>query len=186
MPGAPDSKNNAVKNKSNRHIESDASPALSFFFIVLIHLLMEPKPGTYVLILQNHSCAEIEVGRLGKLTFLPGYYIYIGSAHGPGGVKARVSRHCRRSKPKHWHIDYLNKTMRPVHAWISYDPTRLEHRWAHIVSKMPDTSPVNGFGSSDCKCPAHLFHTTARPDFDAFKQAVGNKAGVIRIVRRLG
>jgi len=44
-----------------------------------------------------------------KLDLLPGYYIYIGSAFGPGGVRARMLRHLRADKPKHWHIDYLRE-----------------------------------------------------------------------------
>jgi Uri superfamily endonuclease len=64
--------------------------------------------------------------------------------------------------------------MRPVCAWICYDHKHLEHRWARIVSEMPEVSPIKRFGSSDCRCLTHLFHTTAMPDFDAFKQAVGD------------
>jgi Uri superfamily endonuclease len=135
---------------------------------------MKPLPGTYALILQNHSSAEIEVGRLGKMTFCPGHYIYIGSARGPGGLRARVSRHCRKSKPKRWHIDYLSNIMRPVCAWISYDQKHLEHCWARIVSEMPGVLPIKRFGSSDCKCPTHLFHTTALPDLSAFKRTAGD------------
>ncbi len=126
------------------------------------------------MILHASSRAEIQVGRIGKVIFSPGHYVYIGSARGPGGVRARLSRHCRKSKPRRWHIDYLGNIMHPVCAWISYDPKHLEHDWARIVSKMPGTSPVNRFGSSDCKCPTHLFHTHATPDFKAFKRTAGD------------
>ncbi len=173
MDGAPDITTKAIKNESNRHIETGASLALSFLFIVIIYLKMEPQPGTYALILQNHSCAKIEVGRSGEMTFSPGHYIYVGSARGPGGVRARVSRHCRKSKPKRWHIDYISKIMHPVCAWFRYDSKHLEHRWARIVSQMPGTSPIERFGSSDCKCLTHLFYTPAMPDFDVFKKAAG-------------
>jgi Uri superfamily endonuclease len=142
---------------------------------MIIHLLMKPHPGTYALILENHSCAKIDVGRLGKMMFSPGHYIYVGSARGPGGVKARVSRHCRRSKPRRWHIDYLSKIMRPVCAWIRYDQKHLEHRWARIVSEMPGVSPVKRFGSSDCRCLSHLFYTCETPHFKTFKQATGDE-----------
>jgi Uri superfamily endonuclease len=135
---------------------------------------MKPHPGTYALILQNRSCAKIDVGRLGKMTFSPGYYIYVGSARGPGGVKARVSRHCRKLKPRRWHIDYLSKIMRPICAWIRYDQKHLEHRWARIFSEMPEVLPIKRFGSSDCTCQTHLFHTTAIPDFSAFKRTAGD------------
>lgn len=63
--------------------------------------------------------------------------------------------------------------MHPVCVWIRYDPKQLEHRWARIVSQMPGTSPVKRFGSSDCNCQTHLFHTTTQPDFDLFNKAAG-------------
>jgi Uri superfamily endonuclease len=65
--------------------------------------------GTYALILRSHSKATTQVGRWGRINLETGYYIYIGSAFGPGGVRARVSRHFRKEKRKHWHIDYLRK-----------------------------------------------------------------------------
>ncbi|MFQ5579314.1 MAG: DUF123 domain-containing protein [Nitrospiria bacterium] len=54
---------------------------------------MKSEPGTYALILQSRSEARGQVGRLGQINLKPGYYIYVGSAFGPGGVQARVSRH---------------------------------------------------------------------------------------------
>src|SRR5690606_27361384 len=36
-----------------------------------------------------------------------GQYIYAGSAHGPGGIDARLRRHFRREKTLHWHVDRL-------------------------------------------------------------------------------
>jgi Uri superfamily endonuclease len=140
---------------------------------VIINLLVKPLPGTYALILQNHCRVELKVGRLGKICFVPGHYIYVGSARGPGGIRARVSRHCRTSKPIRWHIDYLSTIMRPVCAWIHYDSKHLEHRWARIVSKMRDIAAIKGFGSSDCNCPTHMFYSAAMPDFDGFNRLAG-------------
>jgi Uri superfamily endonuclease len=45
-----------------------------------------------------------------SVSLVPGRYIYAGSAYGPGGLKARVSRHMRRAKRSQWHIDQLTKT----------------------------------------------------------------------------
>jgi hypothetical protein len=50
---------------------------------------------------------EIRVGRLGKLGFDTGIYAYVGSALGPGGVAARLSRHIAGARKDRWHIDYL-------------------------------------------------------------------------------
>lgn len=49
--------------------------------------------GTYVLVIRLREPQEISVGRLGVFPFHHGYYVYIGSAFGPGGLKARIRRH---------------------------------------------------------------------------------------------
>ena len=64
-------------------------------------------PGTYALVLSASACQKFAVGRLGTLTVEPGFYLYVGSAFGPGGLAARVGRHCRREKTCRWHVDYL-------------------------------------------------------------------------------
>jgi Uri superfamily endonuclease len=110
---------------------------------------------------------------LGRLALQPGHYIYIGSAFGPGGVSARVLRHCRKAKSKHWHIDYLRGFVRPILAWYTYDPVHLEHRWAQALGRVAGMTPIGGFGCSDCRCPAHLFHTAMPPDEIRFARAVG-------------
>jgi Uri superfamily endonuclease len=114
-----------------------------------------------------------QIGRWGRLNINPGYYIYVGSAFGPGGVKARVLRHCRKTKPKHWHIDFLREHLEPLFAWYSYELTNLEHRWAQALFEMAAASPVKGFGSTDCKCHAHLFVFSTKPTTACFTNAVG-------------
>jgi Uri superfamily endonuclease len=89
---------------------------------------VKSEPGTYALILQSYSTGKVQIGRLGQIEPVPGYYIYVGSAFGPDGVMARVSRHWRMDKPKHWHIDYLREFVTPLFAWVSYEPVRLEHQ----------------------------------------------------------
>jgi len=65
------------------------------------------RPGTYALLLYSASDAEIRVGRLGHMRLQSGFYVYVGSALGPGGVRARVRHHLLDSPRPHWHIDYL-------------------------------------------------------------------------------
>jgi Uri superfamily endonuclease len=91
---------------------------------------MKSKPGTYALVLRSLKSTSTQIGRRGGLRIVPGYYIYVGSAFGPGGVQARITRHCRKTKSKHWHIDYLREHVNPVFAWYSNEPIHLEHRWA--------------------------------------------------------
>ncbi len=68
--------------------------------------------GTYVLILHAGSpAARVAIGRFGVLAVQPGYYVYVGSAFGPGGLKARLAHHAGPAKSPHWHIDYLRAAL---------------------------------------------------------------------------
>ncbi len=112
-------------------------------------------PGTYVLIVHVDQLLALAVGRLGTHTLPGGYYAYVGSAHGPGGLRARLLRHLRAEKPRHWHIDYLTAAAPVTAIWLRESPQRLECAWAReIIAR--GTVPVPRFGSSDCSCPAHL------------------------------
>lgn len=107
---------------------------------------------------------SIQVGRLGQLRLAPGIYLYVGSALGPGGVRARVDRHLRVSKRLHWHIDYLLPAARPSLLFFVYSEQRLEHRWAGQLCKQLQVEiPLAGFGASDCACPAHLIFFAQMP-----------------------
>lgn len=134
---------------------------------------MEKGAGTYALLLACEQARRINIGRLGPLTLQPGCYVYVGSAFGPGGVAARVRRHCRRTKPRHWHIDYLRAHAAVVEIWYSLDPARREHDWAAILACLAGaTEPLPGFGACDCRCTTHLFHFNATPRLARFRNAV--------------
>ncbi|MBN1366098.1 MAG: GIY-YIG nuclease family protein [Syntrophaceae bacterium] len=135
---------------------------------------MKSKPGTYALVLRSLKNTSTQIGRRGRLRIVPGYYIYVGSAFGSGGVQARISRHCRKTKSKHWHIDYLLEEVDPIFAWYSNEPTNLEHRWARILSEMEEISPVKGFGCTDCKCLSHLFVMKKKPSLARFTRAINS------------
>lgn len=134
---------------------------------------MKPEPGTYALLLRSRSNKKIMVGRLGQINLELGYYIYVGSAFGPGGVKARVSRHMRRKETRHWHIDYAREFMEPYAVWYSHDNNHLEHIWAQKLEEINSMSSVIGFGCSECKCTSHFFHTTIKPDFAMLRDTLG-------------
>jgi Uri superfamily endonuclease len=86
--------------------------------------------------------------------FIPGRYLYCGSARGPGGLGARLRRHMRRSKAVRWHVDRLTETGVVLGAWIFRDGDECE--LAAALSSLP--TPIAGFGSTDCaRCRAHLF-----------------------------
>lgn len=135
---------------------------------------MESGPGTYILTLRNHAIANVQIGRLGLLSLPPGYYLYVGSAFGPGGVRARILRHCRQAKRKHWHIDYVSEIMQPVGAWLSHQNEPREHDWAQALYKITNLSAIRGFGCSDCRCYSHLFYSGTAPDISSFSVSVGS------------
>ena len=86
--------------------------------------------GTYCLVLNLQKSQEILVGKLGNFYFEKGYYVYVGSAFGPGGIKARVKRHLKRVKPFHWHIDYFRRKAKVESVMAKEGNIRLEHAWA--------------------------------------------------------
>lgn len=129
------------------------------------------KTGSYALLLQSAARREICVGRAGTLVLMPGFYVYVGSAFGPGGVAARTGHHLRVTSRPHWHIDYLRRETVPVELWWSFDPLAREHHWAEVLQSSPGTSmPLPGFGASDCNCPAHLYFSSTRPAFRRFSR----------------
>ena len=133
----------------------------------------EPTSGTYALVLQATAGESMQIGRLGKLELRPGFYVYVGSAFGPGGVRARLRHHLKQAARPHWHIDYLRPTTRLVEIWYSHDEAVHEHAWAAGIRRMRSAStPLPGFGSSDCRCPSHLSFHARRPSTRSLRRAL--------------
>ena len=105
----------------------------------------------------------------------------MGSALGPGGLRARLGRHMQKDNFScHWHIDYLKsyaetsslcylmKSPSSIHLDFSQaqDKSALEQKpveciWSQTLSALPYAIiPAPGFGASDCHsgCRAHLIH----------------------------
>lgn len=124
-----------------------------------------PKAGgAYILLLRVQEDQACEIGRLGEFAIPAGYYAYVGSALGPGGLAARVGRHLRAGKRMHWHIDYLLAMATVEEVWAAASERRLECEWARRLLETPAVHVVvPRFGASDCTCPAHLIHWEALP-----------------------
>lgn len=122
------------------------------------------QPGIYILLLYGRP-ADIRIGSRGTIAFPEGFYAYVGSALGSGGL-ARLSRHIRLSRERNrdprWHIDYLllDDRFTLIRAYCIYTSSRLECSLAQGLF-LPD---VAGFGSSDCSCHSHLFYSVSDPD----------------------
>ncbi len=115
-------------------------------------------PGTYVLVFGLPHALTVTAGRLGPVTIPPGSALYVGSAHGPGGLHARLARHLRAEKKPHWHVDALAAHALIDEVWWADSAERLECGWAAVLHGLPYVAqPAPGFGASDCGCVAHLF-----------------------------
>jgi Uri superfamily endonuclease len=133
--------------------------------------------GTYVLALWLEVPSDILIGRLGTFQFPAGWYLYVGSAFGPGGLDARLGRHQRTfasGKRAYWHIDHLRQQAVWGGAWGSDSPHRLECTWAAALHRLPGAEiVVPGFGASDCHCRAHLVRIPSLPDEEWFANVLG-------------
>jgi Uri superfamily endonuclease len=125
-----------------------------------LKLRRRDERGSYLLVLLLQDCINVEVGRLGLCSFVPGVFVYTGSALGPGGAPARIGRHLSRRKAPRWHIDYLDAVAPIIAVSVAYGSERRECRWSQRLRALEGCyAPVAGFGSSDCRdgCPAHLW-----------------------------
>jgi len=147
--------------------------------------MTDAEPGTYALLLKLDKQEKITIGKLGTFNFPAGYYLYVGSALGPGALRARLARHLRSSesssgsnrgqtsKKLHWHIDYLLQRAQLVEVWSVASKERLECKWSEVARGLSGAQvPVRVFGSSDCRCPAHLIYFSVRPHREQFEQAL--------------
>lgn len=130
---------------------------------------LDARPGTYILWLWLAETQRLRIGRLGSAVFAPGHYAYVGSAFGPGGVRARLGHHLVVARNRRWHIDYLRAACEVRGAWICYAEHRYEHLWAEALSAISGGEfPLHGFGSSDCDCKTHLVHFKRLPRMASF------------------
>lgn len=113
--------------------------------------------GAYVLVIELEADLTLQNKRFAGKILPKGTYLYCGSANGPGGIAARVKRHCKQDKKPHWHVDELtsNGAGRVVSVLVVPDGNECALRAA---MQEPDSQvPVPGFGSSDCiACRSHL------------------------------
>ncbi len=115
--------------------------------------------GTYALLLEIEQEAVVTVGRLGTFRFPAGYYVYVGSALGSGGLRARLARHGRQDKKLRWHIDYVLMHARIVDIKVNTSGPERECAWAGTLLHIPGARVVAPrLGSSDCACPSHLIY----------------------------
>ena len=119
------------------------------------------QPGVYLVLLSLPQGKRIKVGALGEFFFAPGYYLYVGSAM--GGLYRRIGRYFRNTGKIRWHLDYLLKEACLEKILVYPTETRMECVVSDRIASRLER-PVNGFGSSDCRCPSHLFYAPLSVD----------------------
>ncbi len=125
--------------------------------------------GTYVLVLHLAEARAVTVGRLGEFAFPAGWHLYVGSAHGPGGLRGRLRHHLAPVARPHWHIDYLRAIAPCVAVWYAARATPFECAWAAALAALPGARIVAPrFGASDCGCGGHLVSFAREPRMQEF------------------
>ncbi len=107
------------------------------------------EKGSYVLLLEVEKDFSIRNWRLER-----GLYCYVGSAWGPGGLRARLSRHFSPKKKLRWHIDYILTKAKPLCAIIFIEK---DEDYAYHFALSHCEPYIKGFGSTDTRHVTHLF-----------------------------
>jgi sugar fermentation stimulation protein A len=116
--------------------------------------------GSYLLILNLKRDRKVAVGKLGRVHFRKGFYVYVGSAM--ANLSKRMERHRHLRKQHHWHIDEL-RAVAEFHSLLAIRSSeRLECEVAKAMAGISEWS-VSGFGSTDCSCRTHLFGASSDP-----------------------
>ena len=119
------------------------------------------QKGVYSLLIMLGVETGIKIGKLGRINFPAGFYVYTGSAMGKGAtsLKGRLMRHLSDKKKNLWHIDYLlsNDSSKVIGLVFAEATENKEH---DVVRALKENAKVvcEKFGASDCKrkCVSHL------------------------------
>lgn len=117
------------------------------------------RRGIYLLMINVMEDVKIYLKTGKEWMISRGIYYYVGSAKGPGGLRARINRHLRGAKKLHWHIDYLLTNQASIVTHVVYAETeKPECVLVPVLERLGATHIARGFGSSDCKykCFSHL------------------------------
>ncbi len=142
------------------------------------------ETGNYVLLLHLPADTTLTIGKLGTFDFPAGWYTYVGSAFGAGGLAGRLKHHLQPLERLHWHIDYLRQAAQVQEIWLSPDTAPHEREWADLILAIPGAMIlVEGFGASDSNREAHLFYFDVRPSLEDFTVGVYARFPEAKVLR---
>jgi len=150
----------------------------------LLEMDLPEDKGAYILIVQVPQMRRLEIGSLGEFDIVPGFYAYVGSAFGSGGLRARLGHHLESTAEPRWHIDYLLQVATPIEVWYTTADRKLEHHWAELMENAPGFRvTIPRFGSSDYHRSrvSHLFYSKRRPSFRWFQQRIMQSFGGVEV-----
>jgi Uri superfamily endonuclease len=142
------------------------------------------ETGNYVLLLNLPTNETLTIGKLGSFDFPAGWYAYVGSAFGAGGLVGRLKHHLKPVEQPHWHIDYLRQAAEVKEIWLAPGEKPREQAWVEIMLAIPGAMIlVEGFGASDSPLESHLVYFDIRPLLEDFIVGVRARFPETKVLR---
>ena len=123
--------------------------------------------GIYILEIFAAKPFSVSIKKYRERIFKRGYYYYTGSAQ--KNLSQRTTRHLRKEKIIHWHIDHVttvkSNNIKTIFIYPEA-PKDLECGIAnHLENDLQVDSSIKGFGNSDSNCSStHLFYSNKKLD----------------------
>ena len=140
--------------------------------------------GVYVLVINISKQILVDARALGDVRFVPGTWVYVGSALGTGSTRLdhRIGRHFSSEKTLHWHIDFLlDRAGPPSEVIWARTESAMECEIAQLLKQHEDfeIGPL-GFGSSDCvaACGSHVFKFSGDGEIGRFLSSLFLELGL--------
>lgn len=93
-------------------------------------------------------------------------------------LEGRIKRHLSNNKKLHWHVDYFltYKDSQIMEVIYTINDSKIECEVAQIMAEKG--VGVDNFGSSDCKCPSHLFYFEKLDNIESYCLETYEKLGL--------
>lgn len=142
--------------------------------------LLPTASGVYTLLVRLPA-GPVPIGSLGLCPLTGGYYGYVGSAL--AGLRRRLLRHLTPPRRPWWHIDHL-LAVGNLYAIVWAETSQRQE--CQLAGQLAGCMPwLKGFGSSDCRCPSHLFFAATADELEGHVQAAFAQAGLKATTLRL-